>query len=188
VNISNRRIQYEGMGFVEALIAISIAGIASVVLLGISVNTLKQIVNNEVSDTLTEKSIQGAEMVRNIGSRTFQTEDDIFPDISENINRCFGFTLVEPATFIKEGDIYINSCNYDNDLNNECHSNGISEDMFRVFCITDQSNPNTGLVVGKVVTGISGCEEEDTKGKCAVADYEYYTIFRTRVTLEEQEE
>lgn len=177
MNTKNKKV-YEGLGFIESLIAIAVAGIASVVLLSISTNTLKQITNNEISDTLTQKAIQGAGFIRNISYRNIGSEEEIFPVISENINKCFAFYDTEPSYFFKEGDSYAQTCNYDNDPNNECEKFLISDDVFRVFCITDQSDPNTGLLVGKVVTGIAGCDES-TQGKCALADYQYYTIFRT---------
>ncbi len=170
--------RYKALGFIESLIAIAVAGIASVVLLSISTNTLKQITNNEISDTLTEKAIQGAGFVRNISDRNIGLEEEIFPPIYGNFNRCFAFYNTEPSYFFKEGDEYVQTCNYDNDPNNECERFLISDDIFRVFCITDQSDPSTGLLVGKVVTGIAGCQES-TQGKCSLADYQYYTIFRT---------
>jgi len=169
--------KYKGLGFVESLIAIAVAGIASVVLLSISTSTLRQITNNEISDTLTEKSIQGATFVRNIAQRDLSSDEALFPNVSESINKCFAFYDTEPSYFFKDGESFVQTCNYDNDPNNECEKFLISDDVFRVFCITDQSNPETGLLVGKVVTGIAGCDDS-TEGKCSLEDYQYYTIFR----------
>ena len=54
--------KYEAMGFVEALMAIMIAGMASVVLMGIAAKALKEAVQNERIDKMTQYAVEGANM------------------------------------------------------------------------------------------------------------------------------
>jgi len=57
---------YNAMGFVEALIAIMIAGMASVVLMGLSASALKEAIQNERIDNMTQYAVEGGNMIRTI--------------------------------------------------------------------------------------------------------------------------
>ena len=76
---------YKAMGFVEALIAIMIAGIASVVLMQIAANALKEAVQNERIDKMTEYAVEGANMVQGIVER----DKAHIKNITSTVEKCF---------------------------------------------------------------------------------------------------
>ncbi|WKZ31294.1 MAG: hypothetical protein QY318_00775 [Candidatus Dojkabacteria bacterium] len=62
---SQKRLRtYSAQGFIEALIAILVAGIACVVLMLVASKTISQMNRNEIHDELTVSAIQGGEMMK----------------------------------------------------------------------------------------------------------------------------
>ncbi|NTV79311.1 MAG: hypothetical protein HGA25_09330, partial [Clostridiales bacterium] len=72
--------KYEGMGFVEALIAIMVVGASSVVLMQIATRTLQDIIQNETIDTMTQYAVEGSTMVQNVAMQEKLTGEDVFPN------------------------------------------------------------------------------------------------------------
>jgi len=64
--------KYEAMGFVEALIAIIVVGVASVVLMEIAATTMSDAVENERIDKMTQYAIEGATMTENIVQELYE--------------------------------------------------------------------------------------------------------------------
>lgn len=74
-NLNMKRIhhkKYEAMGFVEALIAIIVVGVASVVLMQIAATTMSDAVENERIDKMTQYAIEGATMTENIVQELYE--------------------------------------------------------------------------------------------------------------------
>ncbi len=181
MNRMNLKKRYGGVGFVEALLAIAVAGIASVILMTIAANTVAQVVRNEVADKMTESAIQGAAIVKKIADNHNNSEETLFPSIEGNVNRCFLITgdTGEPS-FEKSGEVFTNACSYDSGEREQCKEATLpsDEDMFRVFCITSESDSERGLVVGKVIVGLKDCNSVIANSKCELRDYEYYTAVK----------
>lgn len=174
-NFKNKK--YKGVGFVEALIAIAVAGIASIVLMSIAINTTNQVLRNDIESDLTEQAIEASAMVKKIAnSHNAAIDEDLFPPITGNEGSCFAIdgTTNDPS-FPKSAGSFDVACRYDSGDRESCQL-AASEDpeIFRVFCILPDSVISSGLVVGKVVTGLTDCAEGDEGGKCDVNDYEYY--------------
>lgn len=170
--------KYEALGFVEALMAILVAGITSIVLMSVAVDTIKQVVKNELSDNMTQVAIEGASMVKTIGELNNISEDVLFPIINGNVNNCYALEgTVSSPSFRTDGGAIIPICNYDSGDRNSCKGAATSyEDLFRVFCITAESDGISGLVVGKVIVGKSNCA---TSADCDISDYSYYVLTKT---------
>lgn len=170
--------KYEALGFVEALMAILVAGITSIVLMGVAVDTIKQVVKNELSDNMTQQAIEGASMVKTIGELNNTSEDTLFPMINGNVNNCYALEgTIQNPSFKVEGETIVPACNYDSGDRNSCKTSNTSyEDIFRVFCITSESDATSGLVVGKVVVGKKECK---SSAECEVSDYSYFVLTKT---------
>jgi hypothetical protein len=177
----NRFKKYEAVGFVEALIAIAVAGIASVVLMTVAADTVAQVLRNETSNKMTEVAIEGASLVKKIADNQNNGDEELFPSIEGNVNNCFAFEGgAGHPEFKKSGEIYENVCNYDTGDREGCESSVYENDdeMFRVFCVTPESDSGRSLVVGKVVVGLRQCDEVVANTMCEIADYEYYTAVK----------
>jgi hypothetical protein len=172
---------YKSLGFVEALIAILVAGVASVVLLGIAVSTVEQVVQNELSDKLTEIAVEGGVMVKKIAENNNNSTEVLFPPITGNTGKCFALnTDVNNPAFVKDGDVFVNACNYEAQGKDQCTDTASSDPtIFRVYCVTADSDITTGTTVGKIITGLAACKEASTSGKCNVEDYSYFTVVKT---------
>lgn len=172
--------KYKGLGFVEALLSIVVAGVASVVLLKVAADTVKQLVITDQTDEMTQLAIEGSEMIRNIALKNNESIETLFPPISGNQGSCFELSpSSDNPEFITDlsGNI-ISKCNYDAGGRDSCKENSsLGEQYFRVFCISPISDTTTGLVVGKVLVGKVKCTESNN---CDVADYEYFTLTKTK--------
>jgi hypothetical protein len=172
-------IRYKALGFVEALLAIIVAGIASILLLGVAIDTIKQLAKNDQSDEMTQLAIEGGEMVRNIADKNNTSVVTLFPPISGNQNGCFELNADKTnPSFVSDGSgNLIQKCNYDSGGRDSCRaSSELGVQYFRVFCITNQSDSASGLVVGKMVVGKAKCDDQKT---CDVVDYIYYVLTKT---------
>lgn len=169
------------MGFVEALIAVAVAGIASIVMMSIAINTTAQVLRNEIENKITEKAIEGSAMAKKIANNHNSApveEEILFPTIAGGIGNCYAFTGdVNNPNFSKQGESFEVACRYDAGDRRSC-TNYLTtdEDIFRVFCMLPDSQLSSGLVVGKIVTGMADCDpnQEGNTGKCKISDYEYY--------------
>lgn len=84
--MNNNKI-YNAMGFVEALIAIIITGVASVVLMQMAGSTLKEAVQNDKIDRMTMYAVEGANITSEIFTKNQKVllgELGVIPSGSEN--------------------------------------------------------------------------------------------------------
>lgn len=177
----HKRKIYEAVGFVEALIAIAVAGIASLVLMSIAATTIAQVLRNEVSDQMTQAAIEGAEMAKKIADNQNLSGGTLFPEIEGNINSCFAFRGdTNSPEFVKNGESFSRVCNYDGDGRDDCKGAVLESDdeFFRVLCITPESDPALNLVVTKTIVGLVDCDSVVANSKCEITDYEYYSAIK----------
>ena len=97
----NNNTNYEAIGFIEALIAILLVGVSSLILLQIAINTLNNAIQNEAIDHMTQYAMEGAEMAQDIYNKhkmdllinpDIDGEDEkerYFPEIIQDGANCF---------------------------------------------------------------------------------------------------
>lgn len=168
---------YEALGFVEALIAIMVVGISSVVLMQIAVNTMQNTIQNETIDKMTQYAVEGAELAQEIADREISTGDDLFPD--EGLwDSCFSFDQEgEEINFAEESEgnfvVYeeLNRDGYKDDavLSDE-------DEFFRIVCL-DSGTVDPTFVVGRVIVGQRISDGEISVGT-DVKDYTYMTVIK----------
>lgn len=163
--------KYEALGFVEALIAIMVVGVSSVVLMQIAVNTMQGVIQNEKIDTMTQIALEGAETVKEIAKQEKLTGEDLFP----NIAGCY-VPLSSGGTFTFKNGIDGNFLFLEADAaRSEYVSNAaINEDFFRIYCF-DAYSVGDRYVSGNVIVGELNSEGTITKGN-NVKDYSYFTV------------
>lgn len=172
--------QYDALGFVEALIAILVAGIASIFLMGIASETIKQLSKNEIEDEMTQAAIEIGAQVKAIAYRNTNETEISFPKISESVNACFSITGTSDQPEFAKDDLgnFTVSCNYDSGERESCKNAALqsNDDLFGVFCITSASESSTGLIVGKAIVGRRVCTNS---ADCVPSDYSYYVLTKT---------
>lgn len=112
-----RKTTYEAMGFVEALIAILLVGVSSLVLLQIAINTLNTAIQNDVIDHMTQYAMEGGEMVQDIYNKQkmegYPEDEDLeeselfFPLLGQGGNEegnCFVINKVAGEVFFKRDE------------------------------------------------------------------------------------
>ena len=163
--------KYEALGFVEALIAIMVVGVSSVVLMQIAVNTMQGVIQNEKIDTMTQIALEGAETVKEIAKQEKVTGEDLFP----NIGGCY-VPLSESGAFTFKEGIDGNFLNLEADAEREEYiSNAaINEEFFRIYCFEDYSVADR-YVSGNIIVGELNSDGTITKGN-NVKDYSYFTV------------
>lgn len=171
---------YEALGFVEALIAIIVAGVACVALMRISADTIASVTKSEISDEMTQIGIEYGTRVKAIANKNNNETDKYFPSISEGVNSCYGLNTEtnEPAFETDVNGNFVPICNYDGGGREQCKNSTVTgnTDLFGVFCISSQSDSSSGLIVGKVVVGNKKCTSNES---CDISDYEYFVLTKT---------
>jgi len=178
-NIKVLKNKYEALGFVEALIAIMVVGISSIVLMEIAVNTMQNTIQNEIIDTMTQYAVEGAEIAQQIADRDKEDESPTyFPTLSD-WGSCFRF-VNESGVYSFYKDTENLFVKYDENTDRDIYKNEavIEEDgeLFRVICL-ESSSPNPSFVIGRVVVGQNMSDGSITKG-AFVKDYSYLTVIK----------
>lgn len=170
--------KYEAMGFVEALIAIMVVGIASVVLMQIAVRTMREMISNEKIDQMTQLAVEGAEIAQSIAKEQKATGEALFPTTA---GMCY--ILVDGGngdySFMKEGEVFkMYALSEDRDMyKSEAIVTGenLSDDFFRIFCIDSSYTAGAEHAVANIVVGQQSSDGTITKGN-SVKDYSYLTV------------
>jgi hypothetical protein len=102
---------YDAMGFAEALMAIMLVGVSSMVLLQIAINTLNNAMQNEVVDHMTQYAMEGAEMTQDLYNKhkieqlTREDPEIHFPTVvPENDDNCFVIDKIEGEVSFRRED------------------------------------------------------------------------------------
>ncbi len=166
--------KYEGMGFVEALISIMVVGASSVVLMQIASQTLQEMMQNEVIDTMTQYAVEGGVMVQDLATQEKISGTDVFP----NAEGCYAMDVTDGVySFRKDQtDQYVS---YDLVRDRETYKTETAitadDNFFRIVCINSYVGDGQFAVV-KVVVGQSKVGDGTITKKNMVKDYSYFTV------------
>lgn len=176
------RREYKGMGFVEALIAIMVTGVASVVLMGIAASTLRSLLTTEIQDKMTQLGRSGAVIAQGVADRETRDLDEADRFFLKNgiAGSCYAYDL--------NGKEYSFSANtsFAKDNNRSVFETKLVKEegvdtnklyYFRVMCVekiikTDVSRPRALI---KVITGYTKSEGSYTSTR-DIKDYEYLAV------------
>ncbi len=179
--------KYEALGFVEALIAIMVVGISSVVLMQIAVGTMQSMVQNDLIDKMTQYAVEGAEMAQDIANRDLDPSENLFPDPADIGVGKECFVLMEEETeddskgkfyFMKDTESAF--LNYAYGEPYEYKTTGMipgDEDLFRIICLQYEELVEPKYVIGKVIVGQISSDGTVTRGN-QVKDYTYFTVIK----------
>jgi hypothetical protein len=181
-----RNKKYEALGFVEAMLAIMIVGISSVVLMQIAVNTVQGIIQNEKIDEMTQHAIEAGEIVQELANRDKLVEEDIFPEPVEygGFENCFVLDFVEGEFRFKkdEGGNFVKFEN-NSETREEYKDLAIldeEDELFRIICLQSpvgSSEKDLSFVTANIIVGQRISDGTITKGNL-VKDYEYRTVIK----------
>lgn len=175
---------YEGMGFVEALIAIIIVGVSSIVLMQIAADTMKEMIQNEAIDNMTQYAVEGSTMVQDIATQERLTGENVFPS---NGGYCYLISVDADGRyfFVKqggdEGETYITYVLSDVNardqykVTGEITSDGEGVGLFRIFCLDEAYTVGDQYAIVKVIVGQTTSDGTITNGS-SVKDYTYFTV------------
>lgn len=176
------KIQYEGMGFVEALIAIMVVGVSSVVLMQIATNTLKDMIQNETIDTMTQYAVGGATMAQNIAMQEKTTGVDVFPPYTPGYCHVIDENEDEEGQyhFRKNGSDYTMYNFTDSDERDVYRAEALVQEddddlFFRIYCIEEYNAVDTYAIV-KIIVGQSKSGNGSITNGSNVKDYTYLTV------------
>lgn len=201
--------KYQAQGFIEALIAILVAGVACVVLMMVASKTIAQVNRNELEDELTSRAIQGSEMMKFLvdsyvtGENLGGIESFLPLEFSNNnlldAGKCVAISGDINSASLTDKDQPV--CNYTvgssgGIIPSDCFDNlptivnpDDKADIFRVMCIHPESTQR--LLVVKIFTGFTKCQDEDIRTSVqssATTDckvYEYTSAYSTVQSVED---
>jgi hypothetical protein len=157
---NKREEKYNAQGFVESLIAVAITGLAGVVLLAVSMNTIDQTLENEAYDEMTNASLSLNHKISYLVELHNQgASGDPIVELLDSKGRCFDL-----------GDTFIFDLT-SSDLSNVCAFNmqdglmdrdscGLTGEIgvFEFVCVNSLSNDS--ILYVDVVTGDIGCTDD----------------------------
>lgn len=186
--------KYEALGFVEALIAIMVAGIACSVLMEIAASTMQGLMRAETSEKLVLYARSGAVIAQEIATNEVEFTEDNKTFKQVDAGKCYRLLSVEQ---------YINEINPEYDTSNDSvvgylvdtinslpldsitsltdegrEAAKLEEDdqFFRWMCV-DTKNEDAGIVTLKFVTGVINAEGKNTSNT-DTKDYVYISIVK----------
>lgn len=210
----HKKSKYKAQGFVEALIAILVAGVACVSLMMIASKTISQMNQNELRDQLTTYAVQGSEMMKFLVDGYVVREpiagsgiDQFLPlEFSANGNlldagKCVAISgeLTNASLTSKANPV----CTYNQlaggIVPGDCIDGPTSPvivnpdeqgDIFRIMCVHPESTP--GTLVVKFFTGFTKCKDlnqyisvqTNNHSDCVI--YEYTSVYSTVQIAENQ--
>ena len=168
----NRKVKknrYKGLGFVEALIGLTVSGVVAVVLMGISAEAIRELRKLDMQDQIALNAVSTSVHLQNLAIKeaTTNQEDNLF----YNLKMHFCYTFNNDGTInTASGSAALSRDDYKNSLIEE------DSEYFRVMCV--EHNTTEGdrrKILVKVVTGSNRVDGRVTNDY-DVKDYEYYSI------------
>ncbi len=166
--------KYEGMGFVEALIAIMVVGASSVVLMQIAAQTLQEMMQNEVIDTMTQYAVEAGVMVQDLATQERISEVDVFPDVEG----CYVMDVEDGVYSFRKnqsGEYISYDLARDRDTYKVETEMPTDDNFFRLACINSYVGENRFAII-KIVVGQSKVGDGSMTKKNMVKDYSYFTV------------
>lgn len=174
---------YEGMGFVEVLIAIMVTGVASVVLMSISANSIRSMLTTETIDAMTQYARNGSVIAQQIAD----VDPEVFTDDSTHMREghCYPFEYdggtdtYSIDTSIDTHWVYGDREDYKDGVLVDPANEDAQDLYFRVICLDEviefPATSVTQRAVVKIVVGGLVYEGEITNDR-DIKDYEYISV------------
>ncbi len=143
--------KYEGLGLLEMIIAMGVAGIALVVFMTIAANSMKEAIRYERHDALNRVAVTTALVVRKHVEDAKDPHNPLtFPVLSQN--RCYRIDF-DAGRVMSAGFVGRNALSDDGSFSREIvydESRGITDTVYVGYCIRDI---DAGVYVGNIVVG-----------------------------------
>ncbi len=170
---------YKGLGFVEALIALTVSGVVAVVLMGISAEAIAELRRLDIQDNIAQHAVSTAVLIQDIAiKQAYLNADDenIFYNLQPN--RCYGF-LTDPDTGEVTLDTESNYTSRDTYATSSVildPDDSDNPEFFRVMCVAhNPSEADKSKILVKIITGSNRVEGRVTNNR-DVKDYEHFAI------------
>jgi hypothetical protein len=181
--MSKKNEKYEGLGFVELIISIGIAGIALMVLITMASNSMRQAVRHERHDALTRLALDGALVVRKHSEKVNDLRVDGY-DFNGVVNTCYGIDFENSSVVFTEPYDF-ESISQEVDLRTKIiygdeGENKLGDVYYVAYCINaiEPSGDLLETYIGKVVTGYVECRG------CGIEPYEHNMIISIKKVAE----
>lgn len=161
--------KYDSLGFVEALIALTVSGIVGLVLMEISASTLNELRKLDMQDEIAQHAVSTSVNLQKIAIEDMTREDKVLEDLI--VNSCYGFNI-EDASVNASSSGYTREDFAENSLIPV--EGQVEEELeyFRYFCVKakDDKKMLVEVVVGS--NRVNGLATTDND----VKDYSYFAI------------
>ena len=177
---------YKAQGFVEALIAILITGIAAVGLMTVAATTIGDVIQNEILDQVNQQGVKGNLMLQTVVEEwNFDNRDPfeasgnlIFPptDVKKDAGLCFHLDGDPNSydTVTLTTSEAIPNCTMDIDgivpascvaaaqlaptTEDDDEDSDFTDQLFRIACLDSDTDYVRSVLVTRIYTGSLGCE------------------------------
>jgi hypothetical protein len=169
--------KYKAVGFVEALIAIMVSGIAATVLLSIASFSLRELIRMDMEDALAQHARSGAMILQNIANKEALNDDsELFESL--NLDSCYVLVMESDASSytidlenpynIADREDYSVNANIpvDDDFP------GDVEEYFRIMCVEDIEGRR---LLAKFVVGVKKMAGQ-ISNVTDIRDYVYFAV------------
>lgn len=163
--------KYNGLGFVEALIALTVSGIVGIVLMSISASALNELRTLDTRDEIEFHAVSTAVHLQRLAIEQAVEDPENNPFFNLLEGNCYGFKNKE------EGEAIDVTSSVDPNIRETFTTSPIEgTDYFRIFCVESANNRKVLL---RVIVGSTRMEGRVTS-KGDIKDYEYLAIINLR--------
>ncbi|MDY0096982.1 MAG: hypothetical protein RBS01_01355 [Candidatus Dojkabacteria bacterium] len=161
---------YKGLGFVEALIALSVSGVVAVVLMGISAEAIRELRKLDMQDSIAQVAVSTAVQLQDLAiKQAYQNpEGNIFYETT--MQRCY--TLDSAGVFNPNEGFNQTAVPREEYMNSLAEG---EDEYFRVMCVEHKTDSDRRKILVKIISGSNRVEGKVTNNK-DVKDYEHFAI------------
>ena len=162
---------YKGVGFVEALIALTVSGIVAIVLMSISAEAIQELRKLDLQDAIAQHAVSTAVHIQNLAieQATGNPEGNVF--LTLQMNRCYTFD-------INDGSLNTSGFLDSNSMTRSQYENALIEpdsEFFRIMCVQHPVEGDGRKILVKIIVGSNRVDGKVTSDR-DVKDYEHFAI------------
>lgn len=158
--------KYEGLGFVESLIALTVSGIVGIVLMQITASTLQKLHQLDLQDAIAMHAVSTGVYLQKIATEDMTRDDKVFDDLIGKEGICFGIRGEDSGIDMEKSGVNNRNLFKDSSLVEP------DSEYFRYFCVEkiDTEKAILRVIAGSNKAAGLATSDNDTK------DYSYLVV------------
>ncbi|HBB64385.1 MAG: hypothetical protein UR34_C0003G0020 [candidate division WS6 bacterium GW2011_GWC1_33_20] len=168
-NILKKMKKYEGLGFVEALIALMVSGIVAVVLMSISASSIQELMRVDMQDLMAQYAVSTSVHIQKLAIEEANENADDNNFLTLTQGKCYPFNTDEEESIRFTEDAGSRNEYKDSSLVKN------DPDFFRIMCVEYRDITDSRKMLVKIIVGSNKFDGLATTDR-DIKDYEYFAV------------